>query len=57
MKVFSSVDGDFSYEDKEQSSSKRNLKDLFNVVSTQSTAKPGCVLYLSNLKGSKHVSL
>uniref|UniRef100_A0A158R4B7 WD_REPEATS_REGION domain-containing protein n=1 Tax=Syphacia muris TaxID=451379 RepID=A0A158R4B7_9BILA len=50
----SSADEYSSTDDNEQQSSVKNMKDLFNVISTQSTAKPGCVLYLSSLENSEH---
>lgn len=33
----------------------RGLSEIFNIVSTQSTAKPGCVLYISDIIDSDHV--
>lgn len=34
---------------------RQSLKETFNVASTQSTAKPGCVLRLTQIVDAQHV--
>lgn len=41
--------------EKSNNNNKFYLNDAFKVVSTQSTAKPGCVLYISDIVDSEHV--
>lgn len=36
---------------------KQNLKGMYKVVSTQSSAKPGCILWLSKIADANLVSL
>lgn len=34
----------------------KGLSKTFNIISTQSTAKPGCVFYIADIADSEHVS-
>lgn len=53
---FSSLESNYSLV-KNNNNDKIYLNEAFKVVSTQSTAKPGCVLYIGDIIDSEHVGL
>uniref|UniRef100_A0A914YLS6 RAVE complex protein Rav1 C-terminal domain-containing protein n=1 Tax=Panagrolaimus superbus TaxID=310955 RepID=A0A914YLS6_9BILA len=53
-KSMSSSDDEIT--ENENIESKHDLTETFNVVSTQSTAKPGCILFLEDVDSSEHIS-
>lgn len=52
---FSSLESTSSKPANNNNNDRIYLNKTFKVVSTQSTAKPGCILYIDNIMDSEHV--